>query len=38
MSLVDKLAFLRNVLPNIIEIMNVILKCLKVIVDSENVK
>lgn len=35
MSLVDKLVFIKNVLPSVIEVLTVIMRCLKVIVDSE---
>lgn len=39
MSLLDKIQFLRNVVPNLIEILKVILKCLEVIVGTtENAK
>lgn len=39
MSLLDKISFLKNVVPNIIDILKVILKCLEVIVGtSENAK
>lgn len=34
MSLLDKITFLKNVVPNLIEILKVILKCLEVIVGS----
>ena len=39
MSLMDKIQFLRNVVPHLIEILRVIIKCLEVIVGStENAK
>lgn len=39
MSLLDKISFLKNVVPNLIDILKVILKCLEVIVGSaENAK
>lgn len=39
MSLLDKIAFLRNIVPNLIDILKVILKCLEVILGStENAK
>lgn len=34
MSLLDKISFLKNVVPNVIEILKVILKCLEVIVGT----
>ena len=39
MSLLDKVAFIRNVIPNVIYILNVVVKCLEVILGtSENAK
>ncbi len=39
MSLLDKIQFIKNVVPSLIDILKVILKCLEVIVGStENVK
>nr|DAG75914.1 MAG TPA: hypothetical protein [Microviridae sp.] len=39
MSLLDKISFLRNVLPHLIDILRVIIKCLEVILGStENAK
>lgn len=39
MSLLDKISFLKEVVPNLIQILKVILKCLEVIVGStENAK
>lgn len=34
MSLLDKITFLKNVVPNIIEILKVVLRCLEVVVVS----
>lgn len=34
MSLLDKITFLKEVVPNLIQILKVILKCLEVIVGS----
>lgn len=38
MSLLDKISFLRNLLPNLIEVLTVVIRCLKLVVDSDNVK
>ena len=39
MSLLDKISFLKNVVPSVIDILKVILKCLEVIVGTpENAK
>lgn len=38
MSLLDKIAFLKNLLPNLIEVLTVVIRCLKVIVEADNVK
>lgn len=39
MSLLDKVAFIKNLIPNLIYILNVIVKCLEVILgSSENAK
>lgn len=39
MSLLDKISFLRDVLPRLIDILRVIIKCLEVILGStENAK
>lgn len=37
MSILDKISFLKNIIPSIIEILTVIIKCLKVIVDTDGV-
>ncbi len=38
MSLLDKIQFLKNIVPNIIDILKVVIKCLEVILGSENAK
>ena len=36
MSLLDKLAFLKTLIPNIIEILKVVMKCLQVVLESDS--
>lgn len=35
MSVLDKISFLKSIIPSIIEILTIVIKCLRVIIDYE---
>lgn len=36
MSLLDKISFIKSFLPNLIEVLKIIVKCLQVVVESDS--